>query len=63
MKVEGLPTYSELFAALDELVIRCGDSDGVRADGSNIQTYAASAILAKYHSAYQAAFESEQQAA
>jgi hypothetical protein len=37
----------ELLAALEELVQRCDGPEGVRADGSNIQTIAAHALLAK----------------
>lgn len=37
----------ELRAALEELVLRCDGDEGVRADGSNIQTYQARAILEK----------------
>lgn len=34
-----------LLAALNELVTRCDGAEGVRADGSNIQTIAAHALL------------------
>jgi len=34
-----------LFEALKELVLRCDGADGVRADGSNIDTLAAHAAL------------------
>jgi len=37
----------ELYTALDELVMRCDGEEGVRADGSNIQTIRAHAVLAK----------------
>jgi len=37
----------ELLAALEELVLRCDGEEGVRADGSNIQTMRAHAILEK----------------
>jgi len=36
---------NELFAALKELVDRCDGPEGVRADGSNIQTMRAHAAL------------------
>lgn len=38
---------AELVEALEELVTRCDGAEGVRSDGSNIQTMRASAILAK----------------
>ena len=38
---------SELLEALKDLVLRCDGEEGVRSDGSNIQTYRAHAILAK----------------
>lgn len=37
--------YPKLVEALRELAMRCDGAEGVRADGSNIQTIAASAIL------------------
>lgn len=37
----------ELYEALEDLVRRCDGDEGVRADGSNIQTIAAHAALAK----------------
>ena len=37
--------YPRLVAALRELMLRCDGEEGVRADGSNIQTMAASALL------------------
>lgn len=37
----------ELREALTELVARCDGAEGVRADGSNIQTVQAHAVLAK----------------
>ena len=42
----------ELTAALEELVRRCDGDEGVRADGSNIQTMRAHAILAKFDSSH-----------
>lgn len=39
--------YPELVAALRNLMLRCDGEEGVRADGSNIQTMQASALLAK----------------
>lgn len=38
---------AELTEILEELVNRCDGEEGIRADGSNIQTMRASAILAK----------------
>lgn len=38
---------AQLVAALRELMLRCDGDEGVRADGSNIQTMAASALLQK----------------
>lgn len=38
---------AELIAALQDLVTRCDGDEGVRADGSNIQTIRAHAVLAK----------------
>lgn len=37
----------ELYAALQELVGRCDGDEGMRADGSNIQTIKAHAVLAR----------------
>jgi hypothetical protein len=37
----------ELVEALRELMLRCDGEEGVRADGSNIQTMRASALLEK----------------
>ena len=37
--------YPLLVKALRELMLRCDGAEGVRADGSNIQTMAASALL------------------
>ncbi len=45
---EGLPTYSALAAALRALVDRCDGAEGVRADGSNIDTCAAHAVLGDF---------------
>lgn len=42
--------HDELVAALAELVERCDGNEGVRGDGSNIQTMRAHAILAKVQS-------------
>ena len=42
-----LAVNAELVAALEELVLRCDGEEGVRADGSNIQTMRAHAILEK----------------
>ena len=42
------PSTRELVEALRELVARCDGEEGVRADGSNIQTMHANALLAKY---------------
>lgn len=42
--------HEELVAALVELVERCDGDEGVRPDGSNIQTMRAHAILAKVQS-------------
>jgi len=39
--------YPRLVAALRELTLRCDGEEGIRADGSNIQTIAAHAILEK----------------
>lgn len=39
--------YPELVEALKELVARCDGAEGVRADGSNIQTHNAHGILSK----------------
>lgn len=39
--------YPELVEALKELVARCDGAEGVRADGSNIQTHNAHALLTK----------------
>lgn len=39
--------YPELVEALKELVARCDGIEGVRADGSNIQTHNAHGILSK----------------
>lgn len=41
-----LPIAAELLAALEELVARCDGAEGVRADGSNIQTIRAHAVIA-----------------
>lgn len=38
-------SMSEMFLALDALVTRCDGEEGVRADGSNIDTTAAHAVL------------------
>lgn len=38
---------AELLAALEELVTRCDGAEGVRADGSNIQTIRAHAAIEK----------------
>ena len=38
---------NELLSVLQELVDRCDGDEGVRADGSNIQTIRANALLAK----------------
>lgn len=38
---------AELLSALQELVTRCDGLDGVRADGTNIQTIKAHAVIAK----------------
>lgn len=38
----------ELREALEDLTLRCDGDEGVRADGSNIQTYQARAVLEKY---------------
>jgi hypothetical protein len=38
----------ELVEALEELTLRCDGQEGLRADGSNIQTMRAHAILAKH---------------
>ena len=43
--------HDELVAALQELVNRCDGDEGVRADGSNIQTMRAHAILEKLEAA------------
>jgi hypothetical protein len=40
-------SLNELLAALRELVERCDGEEGVRADGSNIQTMAAHAAIEK----------------
>lgn len=48
LRIRGLPTYSETIKELEALKIRCDGDEGVKADGSNISTYAASALLAKY---------------
>lgn len=37
--------YPRLVEALRELAYRCDGEEGVREDGSNIQTYAAAALL------------------
>ena len=37
--------YPKLVEALRDLMLRCDGEEGVRADGSNIQTMAASALL------------------
>ena len=37
--------FPQLVAALRELMLRCDGEEGVRADGSNIQTIAASGLL------------------
>lgn len=42
---------TDLLAALRNLVTRCDGEDGVRADGSNIPTAQAHAVLARYDSA------------
>jgi hypothetical protein len=39
--------YDDLLAALLDLVERCDGEEGVRADGSNIQTMLARAVIAK----------------
>ena len=39
--------HAELLAALEELVLRCDGAEGVRSDGSNIQTMRAHAVLAR----------------
>jgi hypothetical protein len=41
---------NEILAALSDLVARCDGAEGVRADGSNIQTMAAHAVLEKHAS-------------
>ena len=38
---------TELLEALEELVARCDGEEGVRADGTNIHTMRAHAIIAK----------------
>lgn len=38
----------DLLDTLEELVTRCDGEEGVRSDGSNIQTMRASALLAKH---------------
>lgn len=38
---------AKLVAALRDLMLRCDSEEGVRADGSNIQTIAASALLSE----------------
>lgn len=45
--VHSANAYPELVAALTDLVKRCDGPEGVRADGSNIQTISASALLQK----------------
>lgn len=40
--------YADLVQALKNLTLRCDGEEGVRADGSNIQTIEAHAILEKY---------------
>lgn len=47
LKVGCMPTYSEVLATLEDLTQRCDGTEGVRADGSNIQTYQANAVLAR----------------
>lgn len=42
-----IATAPELLEALKQLVARCDGDEGVRADGSNIQTMAAHAAIAK----------------
>jgi hypothetical protein len=44
-------TNKELLEALKELVARCDGDEGIRADGSNIQTARAHAILEKLEGA------------
>jgi hypothetical protein len=39
--------YPKLVEALRELMLRCDGEEGVRADGSNVQTMRASALLAE----------------
>jgi hypothetical protein len=46
--IAATPSTRELVDALRELVARCDGEEGVRADGSNIQTMHANALLAKY---------------
>lgn len=46
--VEQANAARELWDALDDLRGRCDSDEGVRADGSNIQTIRAHAILDKY---------------
>ena len=43
--VHAANAYPQLVAALRELMLRCDGDEGVRADGSNIQTMQASAVL------------------
>ena len=45
--VSALDAKRDLLAALQNLVNRCDGAEGVRADGSNIQTIRAHAVLAK----------------
>lgn len=42
-----LAAAPELYAALRDLVARCDGEEGIRADGSNIETMRAHAALAK----------------
>ncbi len=41
-------TVADLLAALIDLTLRCDGPEGVRADGSNIQTIRAHAVIAKF---------------
>lgn len=43
--VHACNAYPRLVEALRELMLRCDGEEGVRADGSNIQTMRASALL------------------
>jgi hypothetical protein len=49
--------HDELVATLAELVERCDGEEGVRADGSNIQTMRAHAVLAKFQVQWDEAHE------